>query len=271
MIVIKTAEELELMAKAASVTADMLRDLSEIIKPGISTKDIDAYVEAYTLKNHMIPAFKGYGGFPASACVSVNEEIVHGIPSAKKILREGDIVSVDLGTVYKEYYSDAARTYPVGRIDAEAQRLIRVTEESFFCGLEFCRTGYRLGDISHAIQKHAEEAGFSVIRDYVGHGIGRNLHEDPQIPNYGRPDRGPKLEPGMVLAIEPMIAAGDFEVDVLLDNWTAVTADGSLAAHYENTVVITQDEPCLLTCPKRDRPPTGIADTTGQRRNAVHV
>jgi methionyl aminopeptidase len=271
MIVIKTAEELETMALAASVTAEMLRDLSGIIQPGISTKDIDDYVEAYILQNDMLPAFKGYGGFPASACVSVNEEIVHGIPSAKKILREGDIVSVDLGTIYKEYYSDAARTYPVGRIDAQAQKLIRITEESFFQGLEFCRIGHRLGDVSHAIQKHAEEAGFSVIRDYVGHGIGRSLHEDPQIPNYGRPDRGPKLVPGMVLAIEPMIAAGDYEIDVLLDNWTAVTADGSLAAHYENTVVITQDEPLLLTCSDRECPPAGIADATGQRRNAVHV
>lgn len=271
MIVLKTAEELEIMALAAAVTAEMLRDLAGIIQPGISTKDIDEYVEAYILQKDMLPAFKGYGGFPASACISVNEEIVHGIPSWKKILREGDIVSVDLGTIYKEYYSDAARTYPVGRIDAQAQKLIQITEESFFQGLEFCRIGYRLGDVSHAIQKHAEEAGFSVIRDYVGHGIGRNLHEDPQIPNYGRPDRGPKLVPGMVLAIEPMIAAGDFEVDVLLDNWTAVTVDGSLAAHYENTVVITQDEPLLLTCLDRDCPPTGIADATGQRRNAVHV
>jgi methionyl aminopeptidase len=271
MIVIKTAEELETMACAAAVTAEMLRDLAAFIKPGVSTKDIDDYVEAYILQRDMLPAFKGYGGFPASACVSVNEEIVHGIPSEKKILQEGDIVSVDLGTIYKEYYSDAARTYPVGRIDAQAQKLIRVVEESFFKGLEFCRAGCRLGDVSQAIQQHVEEAGFSVIRDYVGHGIGRNLHEDPQIPNYGRAGRGTKLVPGMVLAIEPMIAAGDFEVDVLADNWTAVTADGSLAAHYENTVVITQDEPLLLTCLDRDIPAAGAADATGQRRNAVHV
>ncbi len=262
MIVIKTPEELEIMARAALVTAGMLRDLSQIIHPGISTKEIDDYVEAVILKNDMLPAFKGYGGFPASACISVNEEVVHGIPSGKRVLKEGDIVSVDLGTVYKEYYSDAARTYPVGRISVQAEKLIRVTEESFFKGLAFCRPGYRLGDVSHAIQTHAEAAGFSVIRDYVGHGIGRHLHEDPQIPNFGRPDRGPKLVPGMVLAIEPMIAAGDFEIDVLMDNWTAVTQDGSLAAHYENTVVITQGEPRLLTCPDRDCSWSGIADTT---------
>lgn len=271
MIVIKTPEELETMACAARVTAEMLRDLPQIIRPGISTKEIDDYVESYILQHDMLPAFKGYGGFPASACISVNEEVVHGIPSEKRILREGDIVSVDLGTVYKEYYSDAARTYPVGSISPQACKLIRITEESFFKGLEFCRPGCRLGDVSHAIQMHAQSAGFSVIRDYVGHGIGRSLHEDPQIPNFGRPDRGTKLIPGMVLAIEPMIAAGDFEVDVLPDNWTAVTLDGSLAAHYENTVVITEDEPRLLTCPDSDRPPTGIADTTRQRRNAVHV
>lgn len=248
MIEIKTSDELDCMARAGAVTARMLRDLPALIEPGVSTQDIDEYVERTIEESGMIAAFKGYGGFPASACVSINEEIVHGIPSRKRILQEGDIVSVDLGTIYRGYYSDAARTYAVGRISDLAEKLIRVTEESFFEGLKYCRPGQRLGDVSNAIQRHAEAAGFSVIRDYVGHGIGRNLHEDPQIPNYGPADRGPKLEPGMVLAIEPMIAAGGYEVEVLQDGWTAVTADGSLAAHYENTVVITQEEPRLLTC-----------------------
>ena len=268
MIEIKTERELEFMARAGRVTADLLDDLAGLIRPGMSTMDIDRYVEKIIVESDMTPAFKGYGGFPASACVSVNEEVVHGIPSDSRILEEGDIVSVDLGTIYRGYYSDAARTYPVGRISEAAQKLIRITEESFFEGLKFCRPEYRLGDVSHAIQTHAENAGFSVIKDYVGHGIGRNLHEEPQIPNYGPPDRGVKLVPGMVLAIEPMIAAGDCEIDVLMDNWTAVTADGSLAAHYENTVVITQEEPRLLTC--RDESSRGAAGPAGQRRNAVH-
>jgi len=252
MIVIKSKDEIEIMAKAAMLTAEILRDIPQMIKPGISTKQIDDYVEGYICSNGMAPAFKGYGGFPASSCVSVNREVVHGIPSADRILQEGDIVSVDLGTIYKEYYSDAARTYPVGKISPDAEKLIRVTEESFFKGLQCCKKGYRLGDVSHAIQVHAENAGFSVVRDFVGHGIGRNLHEDPQIPNYGTPHHGPKLVPGMVLAIEPMITAGGYEVDVLMNNWTAVTIDGSLAAHYENTVVITEGEPRLLTCLDKD-------------------
>ena len=247
MIVIKSKEEIELMAKAGEVTAMMLEELPRIIKPGMTTKDIDHWCEQFILKHDMKPAFKGYGGFPASACVSVNEEVVHGIPSKKRVLRDGDIVSVDLGTIYKDYFSDAARTYPVGNISPEAERLIKVCEESFFEGLKFCRKGNRLGDVSHAIQKHVEQAGFSVIRDYVGHGVGRDLHEDPPVPNYGKANHGPQLIPGMVLAIEPMIAAGDYDVDVLMNNWTAVTIDGSYAAHYENTVVITEDEPRLLT------------------------
>ncbi|WP_130861954.1 type I methionyl aminopeptidase [Bacilliculturomica massiliensis] len=247
MIILKSQQEIDLMREAATVTKAMLLELPKVITAGMSTKDIDDYVEETILRNKMIPAFKGYNGFPACACVSVNEEVVHGIPSKKKILKEGDIVSVDLGTIYKDYYSDAARTYAVGTISEEAQRLITVTEESFFAGLKFCRPGYRLTDVSHAIQAHAEAAGFSVVRDFVGHGIGRNMHEDPQIPNYGRPGRGPKLTPGMVLAIEPMINAGGYDVEVMLNNWTVETVDGSLSAHYENTVVITEDEPELLT------------------------
>ena len=247
MIIIKSDEEIELMRQAAVPTKEMLANLADIIKPGMSTKDVDDYVEGYILKAGMKPAFKGYSGYPACACVSVNEEVVHGIPSKKRILQEGDIVSVDLGTIYKGFYSDAARTYPVGKISEEHQKLIEVAEQSFFNGIFYARKGNRLGDISHAIQETVEAAGFSVIRDYVGHGVGRNMHEDPMIPNYGKANHGPQLVPGMVLAIEPMIATGDYQVKVLPDGWTAVTKDKGFAAHYENTIVITDGDPILLT------------------------
>ena len=254
MIIIKSEEEIDLMRTSGKVTAYILKELENFIKPGMSTADIDRFVEETIVGNGMIPTFKGYGGFPASACVSVNEEVVHGIPSRKRIIREGDIVSVDVGATYKGYVSDAARTYAVGSISEEAQRLIDVTRDSFFEGLKYCKVGYRLSDISHAIQKRAEGAGFSVIRDFVGHGVGQNMHEEPQIPNYGRPGRGPRLTPGMVFAIEPMICEGDYDVETLSNNWTVVTLDGKLAAHYENTVVITDGEPelrmkeCLPFC-----------------------
>lgn len=235
------------MRESGKVTGQILRDLEEFIKPGISTKDIDRFVEETIRAHGMIPTFKGYGGFPASACVSINDEVVHGIPSKKRKLKEGDIVSVDIGATHKGYVSDAARTYGVGKIDAEAQRLIDATRDSFFEGLKFCKPGCRLSDVSHAIQLKAESEGFGVIRDYVGHGIGSEMHEEPQIPNFGKAGRGPRLAKGMCLAIEPMITQGSYEVDVLLDNWTVVTLDGKLAAHYENTVVITDGEPELLT------------------------
>ena len=247
MIVIKSEHEIELMAKACSVLGEMFVELPGIIKPGISTRDIDKWVDDFILKHGMTPAFKGYGGFPAAACISVNEEVVHGIPSRKKILREGDIVSVDLGTIYKDYYSDAARTYPVGEISEENARLIRVCRESFFEGLKYCRAGARLGDAEHAIQEYVEARGFSVIRDFVGHGVGQQMHEDPQIPNFGRAGRGPRLASGMVFAIEPMICEGTYDVMTLDNDWTVVTLDGKLSAHYENTVVITDGEPELLT------------------------
>lgn len=247
MIEIKSDEELVLMAKAGAVTAEMLEELPSIIKPGISTKDIDDWCESFIIKHGQKPAFKGYGDFPATACVSVNEEVVHGIPSKKRILEEGDIVCVDLGTIYKDYYSDAARTFPVGKISDVHAKLIKTAEESFFEGIKYARAGYRIGDIGHAVQQYVEAAGFSVIRDYVGHGVGRDLHEDPPVPNYGKAGHGPKLVPGMVIAVEPMIAVGDFDVDVLPNDWTAVTTDGSYAAHYENTVVITEGDPLLLT------------------------
>lgn len=235
------------MRESGKVTGYILNTLADFIKPGMSTMDVDRYVEETIRKHKMIPTFKGYGGFPGSACVSINEEVVHGIPDENRIIQEGDIVSVDVGSTYKGYVSDAARTYAIGQVDSEAQRLIDVTRESFFEGIKYAREGCRLSDISHAIQVHAESAGFSVIRDFVGHGVGQEMHEDPQIPNYGKPGKGPRLVSGMVFAIEPMICQGHYEVDTLLNDWTVVTADGKLAAHYENTVVINDGEPELLT------------------------
>ena len=235
------------MREAGKVTGYILNELKELIKPGISTMDIDSFVEKTVKAYGMKAAEKGYCGYPASVCTSVNEEVVHGIPSKKRILREGDIVSVDLVVEYKGYMADAARTYAVGKISPEAEHLIRTAEDAFWKGIEFAKVGYRLSDISHNIQTVVEGEGFGVIRDFVGHGIGSHMHEDPQIPNYGKPGKGPRLQAGMTLAIEPMICQGSYEVDVLLDDWTAVTVDGGLAAHYENTVVITDGEPELLT------------------------
>ena len=235
------------MREAGKVTGYILNELKELIKPGISTMDIDRFVEKTVKAHGMIAAEKGYCGYPASVCTSVNEEVVHGIPSKKRILREGDIVSVDLVVEYKGYMADAARTYAVGKISPEAEHLIKTAEDAFWKGIEFAKVGYRLSDISHNIQTVVEGQGFGVIRDFVGHGIGSDMHEDPQIPNYGKPGKGPRLQAGMTLAIEPTICQGSYEVDVLLDDWTAVTVDGGLAAHYENTVVITDGEPELLT------------------------
>jgi len=248
MIVIKSKEEVQTIAKACELAGQILKQLPNVIHAGMSTWELDQWIESQILKNGQIPAFKGYGGFPATACISVNEELIHGIPSKKKILREGDIVSVDLGTIYKDYYSDAARTYPVGKVSKENERLIEVAKESFFEGLKFCKKGNRLGDVSSAIQAYVEAAGFSVIRDYVGHGVGKDMHEDPPVPNYGKAGHGPKLVPGMVIAIEPMIAVGDYDVEVLDNEWTVVMCDGSNSAHYENTIAITDDEPLVLTC-----------------------
>lgn len=247
MIIIKSGQEIELMRRAGKVCGDILKELGNIIKPGISTMEIDRFVEKTVKANGMKASEKGYCGYPASVCVSINEEVVHGIPSKKRILREGDIVSVDLVVEYKGYMADAARTYAVGEISPEARHLIETAEKAFFDGVAFAKEGYRLSDISNAIQKTVEGEGFGVIRDFVGHGIGSDMHEDPQIPNYGKPGKGPRLQKGMTLAIEPMITQGSYEVDVLQDNWTAVTIDGGLAAHYENTVVITDGEPQLLT------------------------
>lgn len=247
MIIIKSKNEIELMRESGKVTGYILKSLEDIIKPGISTLEIDRYVSKIIKENNMTPTFLGYQGFPASICASINEEVVHGIPTKKRILREGDIISIDVGCTYKGYVTDAARTYPVGKVGDEAQQIMDTARESFFAGLEFCKKGYRLTDISSAIQGRVEADGFGVIRDLVGHGVGRQMHEEPQIPNYGRPGRGPRLAEGMVFAIEPMITEGTYEIEVLQDNWTIVTADRKLAAHYENTVVITDGEPELLT------------------------
>ena len=247
MIIIKSDTEIDLMRESGKVTGFILKELEDFIRPGLSTADVDRFVEKTIRGAGMIPTFKGYGGFPASACVSINDEVVHGIPSKKRILREGDIVSVDVGSTYKGYVSDAARTYPVGKVSEVAQHLMDATRDSFFAGLKYCKVGNRLSDISHAIQVYAEAEGFSVIRDFVGHGVGQEMHEDPQIPNFGKAGRGPRLAKGMVFAIEPMICEGTYDVRTLSNDWTVVTLDGKLSAHYENTVVITDGEPELLT------------------------
>ncbi|NPV84201.1 MAG: type I methionyl aminopeptidase, partial [Candidatus Aminicenantes bacterium] len=234
----KSEAEIEMMQKSSQIVARILSELREMIKPGMETRELDAYAEARARQLGAVPAFKGYRGYPASLCISVNEEIVHGIPSGRR-LQEGDIVSLDFGVVYEGFYGDAALTVPVGRVSDLALRLIAVAEKAFYRGLEELKVGNRLSDVSAAIQQEVEGAGFSVIRAFVGHGIGRSLHEEPQLPNFGLPGHGPRLKKGLTLAIEPMIAAGHWEVEVLNDGWTAVTRDRSLSAHYEHTVALT--------------------------------
>ncbi len=247
MIIIKSENELALMREAGKVNGEILRKIADLIRPGLRTIAIDDFVAATVEHYGMRAAEKGYCGYPAHVCVSINEEVVHGIPDKRRILRSGDIVSVDLVVEYKGYMADAARTYAVGDVSPEAARLIETAERAFGAGIRYARVGCRLYDISHAIQTVTEEAGFHIITDYEGHGIGREMHEDPMVPNMGRAGKGPRLLPGMTLAIEPMICQGDGDTDVLLDEWTAVTVDGGLAAHYENTVVITEGEPEVLT------------------------
>jgi methionyl aminopeptidase len=250
-IELKTTKEIEKMRIAGKVVGEILEKLSEMIKPGITTKDIDEFSEKYIRKLKMTPAFLGVSGarcpFPASACVSINDEVVHGIPNAFRMLKSGDIVSVDMGVFYEGYYGDAARTYAVGTISETAANLLKITELSLQKGIEKALHGNRLGDISNAVQTVVENAGFSVVRDFVGHGIGRKLHEDPQIPNYGKAGVGVKLLPGMVLAIEPMVNEGSHEVCMLDDEWTVATRDGSLSAHFEHTVAITENDYEILT------------------------
>lgn len=248
MIYLKSQKEIEKIRKSCQLVAQTLEALKELIKPGVTTEELDRFAEEFIRKRGGIPAFKGYRGYPKTLCVSVNEEVVHGIPD-KRRLKEGDIVSLDLGVVMDGYYGDAAITVAVGKVSELAKRLIRVTEEALYKGIEQARPGNRLTDISHAIQSHVEAAGFSVVREFVGHGIGRQLHEDPQVPNFGLPNRGPRLEAGMVLAIEPMVNAGTWQVRVTENGWTVVTADGGLSAHFEHTVAITSSGPEILTLP----------------------
>jgi methionine aminopeptidase, type I len=247
MILIKTDNEIEYMRQAGKIVGDTLLKLEEVIRPGITTAELDRIAEEYIVKQGARPSFKGYCGFPASICASVNEEVVHGIPSNKLVLQEGDIISIDCGAMLNGFHGDAARTFPVGKISEEANRLIEVTKESFFKGVKNAVIGNRLTDISAEVQKYAESFGYSLVREYVGHGIGKDMHEDPEVPNFGRPGRGPKLCKGMVLAIEPMVNMGKYHVRVEPNNWTVVTEDGSLSAHYENTVAILENGPEILT------------------------
>lgn len=247
MIILKSSNEIVSIRRACKIVAKVLDELRSYVKEGLTTKKIEQYIENLIYKMGGTPAFKGYRGYPASACISVNSQVVHGIPSDKVIIKEGDIVSVDVGVIFDGFYGDGAYTYPVGEISEQARKLLRVTEESLYRGIERAVPGNHIGDISEAIQSFVESHGFSVVRSFVGHGIGRQLHEDPQVPNFGKRGTGPKLKKGMTLAIEPMVNAGSFEVEILSDGWTAVTKDGSLSAHFEHTVLVTESEPEILT------------------------
>ena len=246
MITIKSSGEIELMRKANLIVRDTLDMLRDKIKVGMTTKQLDRLAHDYIVKQNAIPSFLGYSGYPASVCISINEEVVHGIPS-ERIIKEGDLVSIDCGSIYKGYNGDAARTFLMEGADEEKVQLAKVTEQSFFEGMKVLKAGARLGDLGHAIQSYAESFGYGVVRAMVGHGIGRDMHEDPEVPNIGTRGRGPRLFSGMTIAIEPMITAGSHEVRVLDNDWTVVTVDGSLSAHYEHTVAITDGEPELLT------------------------
>ena len=246
-VTIKSPREIELMREAGRILAKTHEELAKNLRPGMSTWDIDHMGEEIIRSYGCIPSFKNYNGYPASICVSVNDEVVHGIPHKEHFLDEGDIVSLDAGVIYKGYHSDAARTYGIGEIDDDAKKLIEVTRQSFFEGIKFAKAGNHLNDISAAIQKYAESFGFGVVRDLVGHGIGSHLHEDPEIPNFARKRKGILLQPGMTLAIEPMITEGSYEVVWLDDDWTVMTEDGGWAAQYENTILITEGEPEILS------------------------
>ena len=246
MIVLKSPSEIDKMSRAGQIVSDALEELKDRVKPGVTTLELDAFAENFILKRNAIPGFKGYRNFPASLCTSVNEEVVHGIPS-ERVLEEGDIIGLDLGAIVDGYYGDAAITVSVGRIDHKIERLLKITEESLYKGIDQVREGNRLTDISNAIQRHVEPLGYSIVREFVGHGIGRELHEDPQVPNFGSPGQGPRLKVGMALAIEPMVNMGTGGVRILSDNWTAVTRDGSLSAHFEHSVAVTENGPLILT------------------------
>ena len=246
MITIKNEHELESMRQACKITAAARALAGEMVRPGVKTKEIDQAVYDYIVAQGAKPSFLNYNGFPASVCISVNSTVIHGFPG-EYVLQEGDIVSIDVGAFYKGFHGDCAATFACGAISTEAQRLIDVTKQSFFEGMKFATSGNRVQDISHAIQTYVESNGFSVVRSFVGHGVGRQLHEEPEVPNYGNPGRGPRLLPGMTIAVEPMVNVGTYDVRVLKDGWTTVTVDGKLSAHYENTVLITDGEPEILT------------------------
>ncbi len=247
MIIIKNSEQIALMKIAGRITAEALLLARDTIRPGVSTKEIDKKIHDYIVKCGATPSFLGYGGFPASACISINNEVIHGIPSQRTILKEGDIVKIDVGARYRGYNGDSARTFPVGKVSDEALRLISVTERSFYEAMKVAKAGNRVGDIGCAVEDFVISNGFSVVKKYVGHGVGAELHEEPSVPNFGRAGRGPRLYSGMTLAIEPMVNAGVEDVRVLKDGWTVVTADGKLSAHYENSILITESDPILLT------------------------
>jgi methionyl aminopeptidase len=247
VIVCRSAVELEHMRAAGRLVGEVLTVLSATVAPGVTTAELDALAEKLMSDAGGLPAFKGYHGYPASICASMNDEVIHGIPSGRRVLAEGDIISIDVGVSLNGYYGDSAVTLPVGKVTEEAATLLRVTEESLYKAIERARTGGRVSDIGHAVQQHVEAHGFSVVREFVGHGIGQRMHEEPQIPNYGEPGHGPRLTEGMVLAIEPMVNAGKPGVKVLADGWTAVTRDRSLSAHFEHTVAVTAGEPWILT------------------------
>ena len=246
MISIKTQRELEVMRKACKITAAARALAGEMVRPGITTGEIDKAVHDFIVSQGAKPSFLHYQGYPGSACISVNEVVIHGIPG-KRVLKEGDIVSVDVGAFYQGFHGDCAATFACGAISPEAQKLIDVTKQSFFEGIQFARQGNRVSDISHAVQTYVEANGFSVVRAFVGHGVGEHLHEEPSVPNYGSPGKGPRLVKNMTIAVEPMVNVGTYEVRILKDGWTTVTADGKLAAHYENTILITDGEPEILT------------------------
>ena len=246
MIQIKNGHDIDAMRQACKITAAARALAGKMVRPGISTREIDKAVHDYIVAQGAKPSFLHYNGFPASTCISVNSTVIHGIPGGL-VLQEGDIVSIDVGAYYKGFHGDCAATYPCGTVSAEAERLIAVTKQSFYEGLQYVKKGHRVSDISHAIQTYVESNGFSVVRSFVGHGVGAQLHEEPEVPNFGAPGRGPRLIPGMTLAIEPMVNAGTHEVRVQKDGWTVLTTDGKLSAHYENTVLITDGEPEILT------------------------
>ena len=246
MISLKSPREIEHMRRAGRLTAQARALAGSMVRPGVTTHEIDAAVRKFIESHGAKPSFLGYGGFSGSACISINEQVIHGIPGPRK-LQEGDIVSIDVGAYLEGFHGDCAATFPCGEVSEEAMRLIRVTEQSFWEGIKFAHSGSRVYDISHAVQQYVESNGFSVVRDFVGHGVGAKLHEAPEVPNFGPAGHGPRLQPGMTIAVEPMVCAGDWRVKVLKDGWTTVSADGSLTAHYENTILITDGEPEVLT------------------------